>query len=205
MEWWDSDPGDYHSNLAALVPYEQSPMAKLMISWLVGGRDTEYALAFMHDLAPRLKNRVQLTTDGHLVYKDAVQSAFRGEVDYTQLVKFYEPRPGNSKFSRYVSSRKVPIFGNPDLDTATTAHSERKNLTVRMAVRRFSRATNAHSKKLEHHAYAVALYSVSYNFMRPHSSLGKRVTPAMAAGLYPYPLDMRWLLELMDAPKAHAQ
>ena len=134
-KWLKGEP-DYAGSVWTWIGVDAD--SKLMISWLVGGRDAEYAYEFMHDLAPRLRGRVQLTTDGHHAYLDAVRDAFRDEVDYAQLVKVYGPRPWAPKQRRYITARKVALIGSPGLDTATTAHSERKNLTIRMAL--FQRA-----------------------------------------------------------------
>jgi IS1 family transposase len=157
--------------------------SKLMISWLVGGRDSEYAIAFMDDLRSRLANRVQLTSDGHRAYLEAVEGAFGGDVDYAQLVKLYGASPESAK-GRYspaecIGAHKERIEGNPDLAHVSTSFAERQNLNIRMHTRRFTRLTNAFSKKLENHAHSVALFTTYYNFVRIHQTL--RVTPAMAA------------------------
>ena len=181
---------------------------KLIVSWLVGGRDSGYALEFMDDLQSRLSYRVQLTTDGHKAYLDAVDEAFGGQIDYAQLVKLYGQAPDDPQGRRYspaqcVGTRKIPISGRPDMGAVTTSHVERHNLTMRMSMRRFTRLTNAFSKKVQNHCHALALYFVWYNFCRKHKTLGE--TPAMAAGLADYQRDMRWIVELIDeralAPK----
>ena len=179
---------------------------KLVLSWLIGGRDAEYGLEFMDDVRSRLANRVQLSTDGHTAYLEAVDGAFGGDIDYAQLIKVYG-QPTNEERRRYspgrcISTRKVAVSGTPDMDTVNTSYVERHNLTMRMSMRRFTRLTNAFSKKVENHAYAVALYTVWYNFIRPHSSL-KGQTPAQAAGLAETRLTMRQLVELFNerAPK----
>ena len=174
---------------------------KLIVSWLVGGRDSSYALEFMDDLQSRLSHRVQLTTDGHKAYLDAVDEAFGGQVDYAQLVKLYGQAPDDPQGRRYspaqcVGVRKIPVSGIPDMDAASTSHVERHNLTMRMSMRRFTRLTNAFSKKVQNHCHALALYFVWYNFCRKHKTLGK--TPAMAAGLADYQRDMRWIVEMID-------
>ena len=178
--------------------------SKLIVSWLVGGRDSEYAIALMDDLRSRLANRVQLTTDGHKAYLEAVEGAFGGDVDYAQLVKIYGEAPGAEK--RYspaacIGTRKRPIEGRPDRRHISTSHVERQNLTMRMQMRRFTRLTNAFSKKFENHMHMVALYTVWYNFIRIHKTL--RVTPAMEAGLSDAVWDMEDLVRIIDerAPK----
>ena len=166
---------------------------KLIVSYLIGGRDAEYAMEFMDDLRSRLANRVQLTTDGHAVYLDAVEGAFGADVDYAQLVKIYGAAPEGAK-GRYspaecVGAKKRRVEGNPAIEDVSTSYVERQNLTMRMSMRRFTRLTNAFSKKLENHIHALALYFVFYNFTRIHKSL--KVTPAMAAGI----TDTLWSLE----------
>jgi IS1 family transposase len=162
---------------------------KLLISYLVGGRDSEYAMILMDDLRQRLANRVQLTTDGHKAYLSAVEEAFGTDIDYAMLVKLYgEPAAASSDAAarRYspsecVGTRKEAITGSPNPDHISTSYTERANLTMRMSMRRFTRRTNAFSKKLENHAHMVALYAFWYNFVRIHKTL--RMSPAMAAGI----------------------
>jgi IS1 family transposase len=157
---------------------------KLGVAWMVGRRDAGAAHAFIQDLSERLANRVQLTTDGHRVYLNAEESAFGGAIDYAMLVKIY----GADSFdeSRYspaecIDCKPIPISGRPDPKHISTSYVERQNLTMRMSMRRFTRLTNAFSKKIENHAYAVALHFMYHNFCRVHQTL--RVTPAMEAGI----------------------
>lgn len=174
--------------------------SKLIVSWLVGGRDSEYANAFIGDLASRLANRVQLTSDGHRAYLDAVESAFGDEVDYAQLVKIYGATvEGQKRYSpaAFVACRQIGVTGNPDPKHISTSFAERQNLTMRMHMRRFTRLTNAFSKKFVSHVHMVALYTVWYNWCRIHKTL--RITPAMAAGLTDRVWDLDDVVALMDA------
>jgi len=175
--------------------------SKLIVSYLVGGRDAEYANAFMDDVASRLSNRVQMTTDGHKAYLEAVEGAFGADVDFAQLVKIYGASPESAK-GRYSPAdctgiKKRTVEGEPDEAHVSTSFVERQNLTMRMHMRRFTRLTNAFSKKFENHVHMVALYTVFYNFCRIHKTL--RVTPAMEAGLSDTVRDMEWVCELIDA------
>lgn len=165
--------------------------AKLVPSFMVGNRDLRTARIFIDDLKERLANRVQLTTDGLKVYLDAVEGAFGSEVDYAMLVKLYESTQEETRYSPAVcvSCDHKSIMGNPDPKHVSTSYVERQNLTMRMQIRRFTRLTNAFSKKAENHAYQVALHFMYYNFGRVHKSL--RVTPAMEAGVS----DHIWTLE----------
>lgn len=157
---------------------------KLIPSWLVGSRDAYSADEFMQDLAGRLKNRVQLTTDGHAAYLNAVDGAFRTEIDYAMLVKLYGSNEAHdTKYSpaECIGCRREVVSGDPDRKHVSTSYVERQNLTMRMSMRRFTRLTNAFSKKIENHAAAVAVYFMYYNFGRIHKTL--RCTPAMEAGV----------------------
>jgi IS1 family transposase len=166
---------------------------KLCVSYLVGGRDAGWADEFMQDCARRIKGRAQITTDGHHVYLDAVEGAFRDGVDYAMLQKIYGA-PSDEEQRRYSPAKCIGcdmkvVSGNPDPKHVSTSFVERQNLTMRMGMRRFTRLTNAFSKKIENHGFAVALHFLHYNFARIHKTL--RITPAMAAGLS----DHVWSLE----------
>jgi IS1 family transposase len=172
---------------------------KLMVSWLVGGRDASFAEIFMGDVARRLRGRVQLTTDGHLAYLTAVQGAFGTEIDYAQLIKMYGPAPDEDqrRYSppNFVASERRVIRGTPDEKHVSTSYVERQNLTMRMSIRRFTRLTNAFSKKVENLEAAVALHFMHYNFCRIHQTL--RVTPAMKAGLTDHVWELGELIGLL--------
>src|SRR5258708_1529170 len=172
---------------------------KLICSWQIGTRGASTAYALMHDLEGRLRNRIQLTTDGHRVYLDAVESAFGSGIDYSMLVKLY----GNDAESevRYspaecIGTRVIPIIGQPDPKHISTSYVERQNLTMRMRMRRFTRLTNAFSKKVENHGWAVALYFMHYNFCRIHQTL--RVTPAMEVGIADHVWTLAELVGLLE-------
>ena len=174
---------------------------KLIISYLVGGRDAGYAHEFMQDVADRLATRVQLTTDGHKAYLDAVEGAFGSGVDYAQLVKIYGASPESMK-GRYSPAdctgiRKERITGSPEKAHVSTSYVERQNFTMRMHMRRFTRLTNGFSKKAENHGHMVALYTTWYNFARRHKTL--RCSPAMAAGLSKTLWSMEDVVSLIDA------
>jgi IS1 family transposase len=179
--------------------------SKLCISYLVGGRDGGYAHEFMNDVASRLANRVQLTTDGHAAYLDTVEDAFGGSVgvDYAQLVKIYGAvRSGEARHSpaNIIETSERHVCGLADLRHISTSHVERQNLTMRMQMRRFTRLTDAVSKKVENHAHNVALHFMHYNFCRIHQSL--RVTPAMEAGLADHVWEFEELVALLDEGSA---
>lgn len=178
--------------------------SKMIVSYFVGGRDGECAMWFMDDLRARLANRVQLTSDGHKAYLEAVEGAFGGDIDYAQLVKIYGASPESFK-GRYspaecTGSRKELIEGAPDPAHVSTSYVERSNLTIRMHMRRFTRLTNGFSKKVENHAYAVALHMMYYNFVRLHSKL--RMSPAMAAGISDRLWEVSDIVALVEAQEA---
>jgi len=166
---------------------------KLIPSFTVGNRDAASARILIEDLAGRLKSRIQLTTDGLKIYLDAVEGAFGCDIDYAMLVKTYESSQEETRYSPAVctSCERKPIMGRPDPRYISTSYVERSNLSMRMGIRRFTRLTNAFSKKIENHAAAVALYYMHYNFCRVHQTL--RVTPAMEAGV----TDHIWTIEEM--------
>ena len=161
--------------------------SKLIVSWNVGGREADSANTFMNDVADRVKGYVQLTTDGHHAYLNAVGEAFGDNIDYAMLVKLYgregEGKTAEKKYSpsKFTGSKKTIVSGNPDEEHISTSYVERQNLTMRMYMRRFTRLTNGFSKKIENHCYAIALHFMYYNWVKQHKTL--RVTPAMAAGL----------------------
>ena len=173
--------------------------SKLIVSYLVGLRDGGYATEFMNDVAGRVANRVQLTTDGHRAYLEAVEDAFGGDVDYAQLIKIYgATAPGEARYSPAACTgiKKNPIAGNPVDKEISTSYVERANLTMRMAMRRFTRLTNAFSKKIQNHQHAVALNFMHYNYCRIHSTI--KVTPAMAAGLTMTLWEVEDIIALID-------
>src|SRR6266852_1220443 len=175
---------------------------KLLISYTVGGRDAEFALMLMDDLRGRLANRVQLTTDGHRAYLQAVEEAFGAEIDYGMLVKLYGSETGGQGHERKYSpseclgARKDKIPGNPDPRYVSTSYTERANLPMRMSMRRFTRLTNAFSMKLETHAPMVALYALGYSFVRIHKTL--RASPAVAAEIGSRLWSMEDVVALVD-------
>ena len=172
---------------------------KLAVNWLVGERNAVYAHAFIHDVWERLAGRIQLTSDGLGSYRDAVAQVFGIDVDYGQLVKSYGASPeGEKRYSpaECIGAKKVAIQGNPDPKYISTSFVERQNLTMRMAMRRFTRLTNAFSKKLENHACAVSLHFMNYNFCRIHQTL--RITPAMAASVTDRVWNVDEIISLID-------
>jgi IS1 family transposase len=173
--------------------------SKLCLSWSIGARDTETATEFMQDVAARLSNRVQITTDGHRMYLQAVEDAFGANVDYAQIVKIYgTAQEAEKRYSpaECIGCERNPVQGNPDPRHVSTSYVERANLTMRMGMRRFTRLTNAFSKKLANHAAAVALHFMHYNFCRIHQTL--RITPAMAAGVAKSPWTVEDLVGLLS-------
>jgi len=176
---------------------------KLVPCWLVGDRGAGSATEFIADLERRLAHRVQLTTDGHKVYLNAVIDAFADEVDYAQLVKYFgnEPEP-QKRYSPAVctGAEKIIRLGDPEPRYISTSYVERQNLTMRMSMRRFTRLTNGFSKKIENHEAAVALHYMHYNFARIHQTL--RVTPAMQAGLSDHVWSFEEIVRLADAELA---
>ena len=180
---------------------------KLVPSWRVGDRSGETAIEFMDDLRPRLANRVQLTSDGHKAYLEAVEGAFGGNIDYAMLVKLYGSEGGVSSEKRYspaecTGTRKLQVEGDPDPAHVSTSYVERNNLTMRMSMRRFTRLTNAFSKKVDNHIHSVALHFMYYNFCRQHQGLNG-ITPAMAAGVTDRLWEIEDIVRIVDeaAPK----
>src|ERR1035441_5511910 len=179
--------------------------SKLILSWLAGRRDAGCATEFLRDVADRLANRVQLTTDGHKMYLTAVPDAFAEDIDYAQLVKIYGNDPeGATRYSpaQCLGTKREPVIGTPDPEHISTSYVERQNLNMRMNMRRFTRLTNAFSKKLENHVAMLALFHMHYNFVRIHQTL--RVTPAMEAGISQRPWSISDIAHLTHAREAIA-
>ncbi len=173
--------------------------SKLLISYLVGKRDAGYAFEFLQDVASRLSNRVQLTTDGHKAYLEAVEDVFGADIDYAQLVKIYGAGQMSNE-ARYsppkcLGARPYAVTGNPDIKHISTSYVERSNLTLRLMNRRFTRLTLGFSKKIENHIYALALYTFHYNFCKIHKTL--RVTPAMEAGVTDRVWELKDIVDLI--------
>ena len=173
------------------------PDSKLIVSWFVGDRSHHSAHLFIKDVAERVNNRVQISTDGNFAYADAIESAWGANVDYGQIQKTYGNDPAAEK--RYspavcVEVKRTPVMGDPERKHISTSHVERQNLTMRMHMRRFTRLTNGFSKKIDNHMCAIALHFVYYNFVKVHKTL--RVTPAMEAGLTKKPMSIEDLIEL---------
>jgi IS1 family transposase len=201
-----------------MVPFAKNPPAeagdiwtwvaidaetKLIPSWLIGDRSGETAIRFVCDLSKRLKSRVQITSDGHRAYLEAIEAGFGADVDYAQLIKLYGevPHPaGRYSPAAIQGTKTICCAGNPDPDHISTSYVERQNLTMRMGMRRFTRLTNAFSKKAENHALMVSLHFMHYNFCRIHKTL--RVTPAMQAGV----TTRLWAIEdVVDLVEARAE
>jgi IS1 family transposase len=176
--------------------------SKMILSYEVGDRSAATAIEFMDDLCRRLANRVQLTTDGHKAYLEAVERAFGGDIDYAMLVKLYGDlgsKTAERKYSpaEYTGIKERRVEGKPDMAHVSTSYVERQNLTMRMGMRRFTRLANGFSKKLENHLHMLSLYFVHHNFVRMQKSL--RMTPAMAVGVTDTLHDMEWIVGLIDA------
>jgi len=173
---------------------------KLVCSWCVGGRDYTTVNLFIEDLKKRLANRIQLTTDGNRLYFHTIAGAFGDEIDYAVLMKLYggNPQPGDTRYSpaKCIGCEKHPKLGNPDPKHISTSFVERQNLTMRLHMRRFTRLTNAFSKKIEHHVASLAIHYMNYNFCRIHQTL--RVTPAMAAGVTDQLWEVSDIVKLLD-------
>ncbi|MGA7766825.1 MAG: IS1 family transposase [Candidatus Sulfotelmatobacter sp.] len=179
---------------------------KLVVSYLVGGRDSGWAHDFMDDCASRIRNRVQITTDGNRVYLDAVEDAFGADIDYAMLQKIYGA-PSNEEARRYSPARCIGcdlkvVSGNPDPKHVSTSFVERQNLTMRMHMRRFTRLTNGFSKKVDNHRHSVSLHYMFYNFCRIHQTL--KVTPAMEAGLTDHVWGIEEICALLPKPTVSA-
>jgi IS1 family transposase len=178
---------------------------KLVVSYLVGGRGAGWAKDFMEDCAKRIRNRVQITTDGHKGYLEAVENAFGADIDYAMLQKIYgAPSENDTRYSpaTCIGCDMMVVSGNPDPKHVSTSYVERQNLTLRMQSRRFTRLTNAFSKKIENHRHSVALHYMHYNFCRVHQTL--RCTPAMEAGLTDHVWSLVELVALLPKPVVKA-
>jgi len=178
------------------------PDTKLVVSFALGTRGAQTAKRFIDDLASRLANRVELTTDGHRAYLEAVESAFGNDIDYAMLVKLYgNDRQTEARYSpaECIGCREIGVTGYPDPKHISTSHVERQNLTMRMQMRRFTRLTNGFSKKVDNHYWAIALHYMHYNFCRIHQTL--RVTPAMEAGICDHVWSIEDVVELLDAER----
>ena len=173
--------------------------SKLIVSYLCGGRDASWARSFMEDVASRLTTRVQITTDGHRAYVEAVEGAFGMDVDYAMLIKLYgSPAGPETRYSPGVciGTESHVVSGNPDRNFISTSYVERQNLTMRMSMRRFTRLTNAFSKKVDNHEHMLSIYFLYYNFCRVHQTL--RVTPAMEAGIANHVWTIEEMVKLLD-------
>jgi IS1 family transposase len=179
---------------------------KIVPSWRIGDRSAQTAIAFTDDLASRLATRVQITTDGHRAYLEAIEGSFGADVDYSMLVKIYgADATGEKRYSpaECIGAVKHRVEGNPDPKHVSTSFAERQNLTLRMSSRRFTRLTNAFSKKIENHALSVALHYMNYNFCRIHKTL--RVTPAMAAGVTDRLWSISDIVTVLEAWEEHSE
>lgn len=176
------------------------PDTKLVPTWFVGTRDASAAYHFINDLADRLASRVQLTTDGHRAYVQAVEDAFGSEIDYAMLIKIYGNAPEGAEVryspAQCMGARKAVISGRPEFKHVSTSQVERQNLTMRMSMRRFTRLTNGFSKKVENHEHSLAVHYMFYNFGRIHQTL--RVTPAMEAGISDHVWSLEEIVSLID-------
>jgi len=175
---------------------------KLVASWMVGDRDAGSAHQFMKDLAGRLSHRVQLTTDGHAAYLSAVENNFGADIDYAMLIKMYgAPRETEARYSpaECIGCTRKEISGKPDSKHVSTSYVERQNLTMRMHNRRFTRLTNAFSKRIDHHVAAISLHFMYCNFVKIHGTI--RMTPAMAAGVTDRLWDMSDIVALLDGER----
>ncbi len=178
---------------------------KLIPSYYVGARDAYAAEAFIGDLAGQLANRVQLTSDGHKPYLEAVEQSFGADIDYAMLIKIYGDTPGQGRYSPGVCTGAVQrrVEGRPDPAHVSTSYAERANLTLRMGSRRFTRLTNAFSKKVENHAHSVAIHTMHYNFVRIHQTL--RCSPAMAAGVTPKLWELADMVQVLEEWEARGK
>ena len=181
------------------------PDSKLVVSYYMGSRESDCAFEFLCDVHDRLSNRVQITTDGLRSYVEAMEEAFEGEVDYAQIVKLFQTKPNIDDATGFsdqanIGMRKQKILGSPRKSDVTTNHVERQNLTMRMSMRRFTRLTNAFSKKLDNHFNMLSIYFVYYNFCRIHKSL--HITPAMEAGGSDTVHDLGLIVDLIEAEEA---
>ena len=180
---------------------------KLVLSWLVGLRELEYAYEFARDIKERLSNRVQLTTDGHRMYYEAVKNVFGDDIDYAMLVKYYgDTRAEYGRYSppKCTQAKAKLIKGSPDMTRVSTSYIERQNLTMRMSMRRFTRLTNGFPKEVENLEYAVALHFMYYNFARPHKTLTNPYlkTPTMSAGLTDHIWTVEEIVKLLEYIKS---
>lgn len=176
-------------------------ITKLIPAWFIGDRSAQSAYTFMRNLAPRLANRVQLSTDGHHAYLLAVKGAFLDRpIDYGMLIKIYGDSTEGYSPAQCLGARREAVMGRPDVRNICTSHAERNNLTMRMQMRRFTRLTNGFSKKLENHRLACAVHFIHYNFARIHTSL--RITPAMAAGLTDHVWELSEIIGLLETEEA---